>query len=145
MPPRSSSRKRRFTRAQKAVVTLSVLVLAVGLGNVIRALVALGEKAAMPDVQLSVSWDYLALTSAFWGVVLLACAGGLAWFRRWGRVATLAAVTLYEVHVWVDHLLFDRSDYAVQRRPWDLLFTLLLLGVAWGVLNLQPVRAALEG
>ena len=142
--PRGSRRRRRLTRPEKAVVALSILVLGLGVGNAIRALVALAGGADMPDLALSVSWTYLALTSAVWGAVFIVCAGGLARFRRWGRVATLAAVTLYEAHVWVNHLLFDRSDYALQTRPWDVLFTLLLLAAVWGLLNLRRVRAVLR-
>lgn len=136
----ASGKRKRLTKAEKAVVTLAVLVLGIGLGNVVRFFVALAGGSAMPDLPLSVSWTYLALTSAFWALVLIVCAGGLLWFKRWGRMAALAAITLYEAHVWVNHLLFDRSDYALQRRPWDLLFTVLLLVLGWVPLNLRRVR-----
>jgi hypothetical protein len=145
MVPRRRSGRRRLSRAQKVVVALGALVLALGLGNVVRAVVAFAGSAAMPDLPLSVSWIYLAAASAFWAVIFIACGAGLARFRRWGRIATLAAVTAYEAHVWGNHLLFDRSDYALQRRPWDLLFTLLLLAVTWGVLSLRSVRGATQG
>jgi hypothetical protein len=137
-------KRRRLTRPEKVVVALSILVLGLGLGNVIRVFVAVAGAGAMPDLPLSVSWTYLAVLSAIWGLALIVCAAGLAWFKRWGRVAGLAAVTLYEAHVWVNHLLFDRSDYALQTRPWDLLFTLLLLALTWGLLNLRRVRATLR-
>jgi hypothetical protein len=47
---------------------------------------------------------------------------------------------LYEVHVWVNHLLLDASDYARQTRPWELLLTVLLLAIVWGSLSLRSVR-----
>ena len=116
-------------------------VLGLATGNVVRTFAALAGRASMPDLPLSVSWTYLATSAALWSVVFLVCAASLAWLRRWGRVLTLASVTLYEAHVWVDHLLFDRSDYALQTRPWGLVFTLLLLGLTWGALNWPSVRA----
>jgi len=61
-------------------------------------------------------------------------------FRRWGRRGALAAVTLYEIHVWVNHLLFDANDYARQTRPRDLVLTLLLLILVWGLLNWPSVQ-----
>jgi len=133
-----------LTRPQKWVLGLTLLVLALGLANLGRAGVALHYAALLPDLPMTVSWAYLAAVGAFWGAAFLACAVGLGRFRPWSRWATLAAVTLYEAHAWVNHLLFDASDYARQTRPRDLMLTLLLLALVWGVLNVPQVRRTLE-
>ena len=139
---RSCSRRERtgLTRAQKWVIVLALLVLALGLANLVRMGVALRYASLLPNLPTTVPLEYLAGMGAFWGVALIACAVGLVRFRRWGRWGTLAAVTVYEAHVWVNHLLFDASDYARQTRGWDLFLTVLLLAIIWGSLNLRSVR-----
>ena len=119
---------------------LSLLLLALGLGNLVRLGGALYFAVRLPDLPMSVSWVYLAAMGGFWGVVFTACAVGLARFRPWGRLGTLAGVTLYQAHVWLNHLLFDANDYALLIRPRDLALTALLLATVWGVLNLPHVR-----
>ena len=122
------------------MVVLALLVLALGLANLIRGGVAQSYASLLPDLPTTVPMEYLAAMGAFWGITLTVCAVGLQRFRPWGRWGTLAAVTLYEVHVWVNHLLFDASDYARQTRPWELLLTVLLLAIVWGSLSLRSVR-----
>ncbi len=122
------------------MIVLALLVLALGVANLVRMGVALRYASLLPDLPTTVPLEYLAGMGAFWGVALTTCAVGLARFCPWGRWGTLAAVTLYEVHVWVNHLLFDASDYARQTRGWDLLLTVLLLVLFWGSLNLHSVR-----
>jgi hypothetical protein len=138
--PGEDKRKRRLTPAQKWVVLLGLLVLALALGNLVRAAMVVHYATWLPDLPMTVSWTYLAAMGGFWCAAFLACAVGLACFRHWGRWATLAATTLYEVHVWVNHLAFDASDYARQVWLQDLLLTLLLLAFVWGLLNLPGVR-----
>ena len=130
----------KFTRARSWVILISLLVLALGLGNLGRAGVALRYDAHLPDLPMMVSLEYLAAMGAFWGVMLTACAVGLMRFRPWGRWSTLTAVTLYQAHVWINHLLFDASDHARQTRPWDALVTVLVLALVWGSLSLRSVR-----
>ena len=137
--------KTRLTLPQKWVIALGFLVLALGLANLARAGVALRYNALLPNLPLTVPLTYLVLVGGFWGPVFVACAVGLVHFRPWGRWATLAAVTLYEAHVWANHFLFDASDYALQTWPRDLLLTLLLLALAWGVLSLHSVRKIFTG
>jgi len=117
-------------------------VLALGLGNLGRAALIPRYAASLPELPMTVSWGYQAAMGAFWGVVLTACAVGLLRFRSWARWSTLVAVTLYESHVWFNRLQFDASDYARRTRPWDLLFTVLLLVLIWVSLNLPSVRAS---
>ena len=126
------------------VIVLSFLMLLLGLGNLGRAVMALRYAARLPDLPLTAPLAYWAAMGGFWCVAFVGCAVGLVRFRAWGRWSTLAAVTFYQVHVWVNHLLFDTSDYAHQTRPRDLLLTLLLLAFFWGSLNLRGVRKTFE-
>lgn len=143
-PPGDPPARPRLTRPQKWVLALALLVLALGLANLGRAGVALRYAALLPDLPMTVTWNHLVTLGVFWGVAFVACAVGLARFCPWGRWGTLAVVTLYEIHVWINHLLFDANDYARQTRPRDLLLTLLLLALVWGVLNVPQVRRTLK-
>ena len=129
-----------LTRPQKWVTILSLLMLVLGLGNLGRAGVALRYAALLPDLPMTVTWTYLAVMGGFWGVILTACAVGLVRFRPWGRWSTLAGTTLYEAHVWANHLLFDASDYTRQTRPWNLALTFFLLALIWGLLNWPSIQ-----
>ncbi len=130
----------KLTLAQKWVAVPSLLVLALGLANLMRAALALRYDALLPDLPMTVPLIYLAAMGGFWGLVFVVCTVGLVRFRRWGRWGTMAATVLYEIHVWVNHLLFDANDYALQTRPRDLALTLLLLIFILGPLNLASIR-----
>jgi uncharacterized membrane protein YczE len=132
------------TLAQKWVIVLGLLVLALGLANLVRAALALRYEALLPDLPMTAPLTYVAAVSGLWGLVLVVCASGLARFHPWGRWGTLAAVTLYQVHVWVNHVLLDANDYAFQTQPRDLALTLLLLALTWGSLNLPHIRKVFE-
>ncbi len=130
----------KLTLAQKWVAVPSLLVLALGLANLMRAALALRYDALLPDLPMTVPLIYLAAMGVFWGLVFVVCTVGLVRFRRWGRWGTMAATVLYEIHVWVNHLLFDANDYALQTRPRDLALALLLLIFILGPLNLASIR-----
>ena len=135
-----SKNRKRLSYPQKWVIALGLLMLVLGLANLGRALMALRYGALLPALPMTVSWTYLAAMGGFWGLIFGACTMGLVSFRPWSRWGTLAAVTLYEVHVWANHLLFDANEYAFQIRPRDLLLTLLLLALIWGLLSWPSIR-----
>jgi hypothetical protein len=135
-----SRKYRRLSYAQKWVIALGLLTLVLGLANLGRAAKALRYAALLPVLPMTVSWAYLAAMGGFWGLIFAACTVGLLGLRPWGRWGTLAAVTLYEGHVWANHLLFDASEYAFQIRPRDLFLTLLLLAFVWGLLSWPSIR-----
>ncbi len=137
LPPRSRAK---LTPTQTWVILLGVLILFLGLANLARAVLALRYDARLPSLPMTASLIYVAVTSGFWGVVFVACAVGLGRFHSWSRWGTLAAVTLFEAHAWINHLLFDANDYARQTWPRDLALTLLLLISTWVVLNWPSIR-----
>ena len=130
----------KFTPAQRWVIILGLLVLGVGLANLARTVLALRYNALLPDLPMTVPLAYLAVMGGFWGLIFVVCATGLVRFHPWGRWGTLAAVTLYQVHAWINHLLFDASDYARQTWSRDLALTLLLLIPTWALLNWPSIR-----
>lgn len=136
---------KQLTPAQKWVVALVGVTLALALGNLGRAVVGLRYAARLPDLPMTISLSYLAALGGFWGAVFLICALGLSRFRTWARWATLAAVTLYQGNIWANRLLFSASDYARQTLPRDAVLSTLLLIVFWGLLSLPGVRRAFDG
>jgi hypothetical protein len=131
---------KQLTPAQKWAVFLSVLTFLLGLGNIGRAVMALRYSVRLPDLPTTVPLNYLAAVGGFWGVVFILCTVGLSCFLPWGRWLALAAVTLHQVHVWINRLVFDASDFARQTYPRDLALTLMLLLLFWGSLTLPPIR-----
>ena len=125
----------RLARPKRWVIRVSLLVLILGLANLGRAGLAMCYAARLPDLPMTLAWPYLMAVGLFWGLALIVCSVGLARFRPWGRWATMVAVTAYEAHTWIDHLLYDANDYARQTWPRDLVLTLMLLVVVWGLLN----------
>ena len=130
----------KLVRAQKWIVVLGVPILFLGLANLARAVLALYYNSLLPDLPMTASLIYVAATSGFWGLAFVACAMGLGRFHPWARWGTLAAVTLFEIHVWVNHFLFDANDYARQTWSRDLALALLLLISTWVVLNWPSIR-----
>ena len=133
---------KQFTPAQKWIVLLSTMTFLLGLGNLGSAAMAIAYSVRLPGLPTSVSFRYLAAIGVFWGVAYLVCTFGLSFFHPWGRWMTLAAVPLHQAHVWTNRLLFDASDYARQTYPRDLILTLTLLLLFWGVLNFPTMKQA---
>ena len=131
---------RRLTRARKWAVGAATLVLMVGLANLARGGLAIASAVRLPGLPMTVRWEYLAASGILWGLVLTVCAFCLVGFCRWARLATLGASTLYQVHVWVNHLLYDANDYARGTWPRDLVISGLFLAIIWGVLSWPSVR-----
>jgi hypothetical protein len=128
--------RHRWSLAQQWVAILAVVMLGLAVANWIRLAGALYYRA-VPELPLM---PYRAALGGFWGSVFVACTVGLLGLWPWGRWATLIAVTVYQVHVWVNHFVFDASDYALQRRPRDAVLTLTLLAFVWLTLSWPSVR-----
>jgi hypothetical protein len=129
------------------VMLFSLGVSSLGGGlNLLRAAWAWRQARALTSLpSTSMPMPLLAGTSLAWGFVFGLCGLGLWRLRPWGRGGTLAAVTLFHAHVWLNHLLFDRSDYARQVWPFAVAHTLVALLVVWGFLYWPAVRRLYEG
>jgi uncharacterized membrane protein (DUF2068 family) len=121
--------------------SLGVLLFGGGL-NLARAAWAWRQADALTELSASTSMPMALLggTSLLWGVVFVACSLGLWRLRLWGRTGTLVAVTLFHVHIWLNHAVFDRSDYARQVWPFAVLHTLATLFFVWGFLYRSSIR-----
>jgi hypothetical protein len=122
------------------VVAVATVLLLVGLGNLARGSLAITSARRLPDLPLTASWTYLAATGLFWGLAFGVLSFCLASFRPWARVASLASATVFQTHVWVNHLLYDANEYARRTWPRDLLLTALFLGIVVSVLSWPSVR-----
>lgn len=136
---------KQLTSAQKWTVLLSILTFLLGLANLGRAAMALVYSARLPGLPTTASLNYLAAVGGFWGVIFILCTVSLSCFLPWGRWLTLAAVTLYQAHIWANHLRFDASHYARQTYARDAVLTLILLLLFWGSLNLPRIRKTFNG
>lgn len=118
-----------------------MLLLGSGL-NLARAVWALRQANALTDLPQSTSMPmtWLSATSLVWGLAFAVCGYGLWRLRPWGRIATLAAATLYHVNIWFNHIVFDRSDFARQVWPFAIINSLVALIVVWGFLNWPSIR-----
>lgn len=125
--------------------SLAVLLLGSGL-NLARAAWAWQRTGTLNSLPAPTSMPMalLAGTSLVWGLVFFVCGLGLWRLRPWGRTFTLSAVTLFHTHIWLNHVLFDRSDYARQVQPFAVVHTLVTLFVVWGFLYWPSVRRLYE-
>lgn len=131
---------KQLTLPEVGVILLIALLLILGTANVGRAVLAARYSTRLPDLPLTISLDYLAAVGGFWGVTFIICAIGLSLFREWARRSTLAAVTVYQINVWTNQLLFGISDYNRQTLPRDVVLTVICLLLFWIPLHLPPVQ-----
>lgn len=136
----NNRKRRKLTLPQKWIAVLALVVLLLSLGNLGRIAGAVYYATYLPDLPMTAAWTYLAVMGGFWCVALLACTVALMRLWFWARWTTLATVTLYQVHVWVNHLVFDANERARQIWPCDAALTLGLLVFVWVVLNWPSVR-----
>ncbi len=96
-----------------------------------------GVQAIMRWTYLS-SWPlrmplaWLVTGKLAWGLVLGLTAWSVWRGQPWHRTLLLTSITLYQVHIWINHILFDTSHYARQVWPFQLSLSLLTLIVVWG-------------
>jgi len=129
---------------------LSVTGLALALGclaafNALGALTAYRELAFLRDLPLTASPLYLVVSRAGWAVVLIGLAGGLWRLKQWGRVGTLAALTLYVAQVWLERWLFDRTDFSRATLPYLSVASIITLAGVWGLLCRRTARRSFTG
>jgi len=130
----------KLTVSHKIVLVLSALTLMLGLANLARAILAAQTSMYLPDLPTTVSLRYLAVMGGLWAGAFAISTVGLALFRKWGRRCTLAIVTLYQIHAWVNRILFATSEYVRQTLARDVVLTLIFLLIFWIPLNLDRVK-----
>ena len=92
-----------------------------------RAVLAVQELGAIPEIALSPPPLYLAITSAVWALVFGACLWVVAMRLRWAAVAAILAGVLNQAHIWLDRLLFSRSTESMQTLGFAAILSALFL------------------
>jgi hypothetical protein len=131
-------------RRPRAVTFLAALVFLLGLLQCARAANLFIRREFLQDFNLSMPLPYAIGSAAVWGGLLWAASAGLWWLKPWGRRLALAAVTASQVQAWIDHFLFDRSDYAALSAGFKLVATLAVLAFTWGLLWWTPIKKRFE-
>jgi hypothetical protein len=89
---------------------------------------------------LTMPLTYLAICGLVWGLVFAAAAWGVWRLWPWARKLLLGAIVLYQLHIWINHLLFDTSTYSRQVWPFHIGISLVWIAGIWGFLWLRGVR-----
>ena len=131
-PPR---RKR-----SRSVTLFALAVLYLGLVNVARAWLALNGSSFERTLPLAAPLPYLGLGGLLWGVAFVVIAFGLWRVWLWARKAMLGAILIYQLHIWINHFVFDSSVYSRQVWPFEAGTSLAWIMVVWGFLFLPGIK-----
>ena len=94
----------------------------------------------MATLPLAMPLAYLAAGGLVWGIAFVVAALGVWRLWPWARRLVLAAIVLYQLHIWVNHLIFDTSDYARQVWPFHIGVSVAWVVVVWGYMFLPGIR-----
>ena len=124
----------------RSVTLFALAVLYLGLVNLARAWLALNGSPFERALPLAAPLPYFGLGGLFWGVVFVVTAFGLWRVRPWARKAMLGAILIYQVHIWINHFVFDSSVYSRQVWPFEAGTSLAWIMVVWGFLFLPGIK-----
>jgi hypothetical protein len=125
---------RRLLRALLAGVLLLLIA-----ANLARAWLAIQQ------AQWLAGWQYTAASGLFWALGFTICAYGLASARRWAGSAIIVAYLTYQLHLWLDRLVFVSGSEAIQRTPWLIVLSALsgpAIGLLTGLATMPSGRTA---
>jgi hypothetical protein len=108
--------------------------------NLARAALVLNGDSFERTLPLSMPLPYLAGSGLIWGIIFVAAALGVWWLRPWARKLLLAAIVVYQMHIWINHLLFDISGYARQVWPFNAGISSVWIMAVWGFSFLPDIR-----
>lgn len=95
---------------------------------------------SLPNLPLSVPVWYLAAVGVLWGTTGLVATVGLLIGRRWAPLIIRWGGAAYVVWLGIDRTLLARSDFAARTKPFELVASLALLGLAWWILHRPASR-----
>ena len=87
---------------------------------------------------------YLAAGGLVWSIAFVVAALSVWRLWPWARKLVLGAIVLYQLHIWVNHFVFDTSDYARQLWPFHIGISLAWVVVVWGYMFLPGIRRLWE-
>jgi hypothetical protein len=120
----------------------ALAVLYLGVMNLARARLALGGQSFAQTLPLTMPLAYLGTGGLAWGIVFVVGAVGAWRLSPWARMLLLAAIIVYQLHMWANHLIFDTSAYSHQVWPFQIGISLAWIVVVWGFLFLPSIRRA---
>lgn len=121
---------------------VALLLFGIAAFNLLGVVSAIQRYTVLRQLPLSLPPAFLIFSSAVWAAVLALMALGLWRLKQWGRLGTLAALTLFLAQVWVERLVFGRSDYVQATWPYYLGLHGVGLALVWGLLLRRKVRRA---
>jgi hypothetical protein len=124
----------------RSVTFFALAVLYLGIVNLARAWLALNGTPFERTLPLTMPLQYLGIGGLAWGGVFVVTAIGVWRLWPWARKATLGAIMVYQLHIWINHFVFDTSDYSRQVWPFAAGISLMWTLVAWGFMNLPGIR-----
>jgi hypothetical protein len=124
----------------RSVTFFALAVLYLGVVNLARAWLALNGSSFERALALRMPLPYLSLGGLFWGIVFVVAAFGIWRMWPWARKALLGAIVVYQLHIWVNHFVFDTSVYSRQVWSFEAGISLMWTLIVWGFLNLPGIR-----
>jgi hypothetical protein len=115
-------------------------VLYLGAVNLTRAWLASKDISFEHTLPLSLPLTYLAVCGLVWGLVFTAAALGVWRLWAWARRLLLGAIIVYQIHIWVNHALFDVSTYSRQVWPFQAGVSVAWIMGIWIFLCLPAIR-----
>jgi len=122
----------------------ALAVLYLGVMNLARARLALGGQSFAQTLPLTMPLAYLGTGGLVWGSVFVVAAFGVWRWWPWARKVLLAAIIVYQLHIWTNHLIFDTSAYSRQVWPFQIGISLAWIVVVWGFFFLPSIRGTFK-
>jgi hypothetical protein len=137
----SAPQKRKRLRS---VTLIALAVLYLGVINLARAWLAWTGNSFEQGLTPRMPLPYLVIVGCAWGGVFVAAGLGLWRLQPWARRLVLIAIVVYQLHIWINHLLLDTSSYARQVWPFQAAISAAWLLGVWSFMFLPGIRRALQ-
>jgi hypothetical protein len=128
----------------KSTTCLALLVLYISVANIAFGVQALTQWFYLSTLPVRMPLAWLIAGKLAWGIAWSVIAWGVWRLAAWGRKAALAGIVLYQLHIWINHVLFDTSDHAQQMWPFAAGLSLVTIGLLWGFMFVPAVRRLYE-
>jgi len=128
----------------RSVTFLALAVLYLGIVNLARAWLALNGSSFERALPLTMPLPYLGFGGLLWGLAFVVAAFGLWRVWPWARKVLLGAILAYQLHIWINHFVFDTSLYARQVWPFQAGLSVIWIVIVWGFLFLPGVKRLYE-
>lgn len=128
----------------KSIFLLAVVLLGFAVFNFVGMVSGLQQYAFLSRLPLSVSPIYLIVSEAVWAVVFASLAIGLSSLKGWAHAGALIAMPLYFAHGWFNRLVLSRSDYAQAPLGWAFVWSVVWIGLVWGILWREKVKRSFQ-